>query len=234
MQSSYISKLNCVSSSDLTLIDNATEVFVLKENLLNDSKYDALDKFNNMFDLFVTPIFTLEQCEFNSTFNPASFHKQMLNLEDIKTLLFVNPFFITTLLIVNFLRILMLRYLNNMKAVSNKSVPRKKEIYYVFGRYFIGSFLMITCQISIILYFILWGYLLLNENRLLIDKWTSFSCLDQRIRGELTRMGGQINKIETYNMVIIGSMIISCILEALFSQYRLVKAEVYEQLRETS
>ena len=229
----YYATPRCYQPSELDIIDNSTEYTAIGYNIKNQSMYSPINEANQQFNLYSVPVRYLDQCPFNKDYNPLLFEEQMNNWRKISVLLFINPFFLSTLLVLNIIRIVMLRYINK-RHLTRKSQLRKKEIYQMFGKYFVGSFLIIACQIIIILYFILWGYLLLNENRIFIEQWTKLSCLDQDTVSDLNVMLDKVNKVETYNMIIIGPMIICCILEALFSQYRLIKVDIHEQLRDLS
>ena len=220
----------CHNKTNKTLLDSIQESQIIHDNLKDSSAYTSIEGNDITMDLYVVPTDNLDMCVFNNTFNPVILNSQLTNWKGVKYILFMNPFFITTLLIINLIRVLMIKYLNK-EAHEAPSIRRKKEIYNLFGKTFAGSSIIVVTEICIILYYIFWGYLLLNPDKLIAEKWMNMSCLSSQIKAEIEYMINQFTKIETYNMITIGPMILGCILEALFAQYKLI-TEPYDQLRE--
>ena len=212
------------------LLDRAAEFNVLKDNTLKADRYEIVKGLNQSIALFGQPAQYLEMCKFNKTFNPTILGNELGNWDRVKTLRFVNPFFLCSLLILNFVRTSVLDYLNT-KTAARTLLRRKKELYNVFG-FFTGSSVMITCEVLIILYYIFWGYLLLNQSRMIGQRWLDMSCITGELRNDVQHMMDEISRVEAYNMVTIGPMIICCILEALFAQYKLINLEVMDHLRD--
>jgi len=58
------------------------------------------------------------------------------------------------------------------------------------------------------------------------------SCIQNIIREDIETMMKEISKVEAYNMITIGPMIICCILEALFAQYKMIDVNIMNLLRD--
>lgn len=220
----------CHSTSDKTLLDSVREIEILNDNFKNNqSEYSSIESNDISMNLYVNPTTNLELCVFNNTFNPVILNAQLANWRGVKYILFMNSFFITTLFIINIIRVLMINYINQ-DTNGDSSLKRKREIYRIIGKTFAGSSVTVVTEVCIILYYIFWGYLLLNPDKLIAEKWVNMSCLPNQIKEEIVYMIAQLTKIETFNMVTMGPMILGCIMEALLSQYKLI-TEAYEQLR---
>jgi len=212
------------------LLDRLPESQLLKDNPNNLDRHEELKGFTTSIGLYGKPAQFLEMCKFNKTFNPVILDNELGNWDRVKTLRFVNPFFLCSLLVLSFVRTSVLDYLNT-RTSSRVLLRRKKELYNIFG-IFTGSSVMITSQVLIILYYIFWGYLLLNQSRLIGQRWLDMTCITEEMRQDTEKMISEISKIEAYNMVTIGPMIICCILEALFAQYKMIDIDIMNQLRE--
>jgi hypothetical protein len=219
----------CQKAVNKTLLDKMNEIPLVLDNS-NQNLYSSIQNDNVTMGLYALKMNYLDMCMFNNTFNPVILNSQLSNWRGVKTLLFINPFFLSTLFMVNMLRVIMTRYINKNTAAEGPSSKRKKEIYHIFGRSFAGSSIIVITQVSTILYYIFWGYLLLNPDRLIAEKWLEMSCIPADVKTEIQYMISQFSRIETFNMVTIGPMILGCIAEALFSQYKLITTS-YTQLR---
>jgi len=211
-------------------LDRMPEYQVVKDNSQNPEKYNLLQNMNTSLAIYGKPAEYLDMCKFNKTFNPVILSNELANWDRVKTLRFINPFFICSLLILSFVRTSVLDYLNT-RTSARILLRRKKELYNIFG-FFTGSSVMITCQVLIILYYIFWGYLLLNQSRLIGQRWLDMSCIQNIIREDIETMMKEISKVEAYNMITIGPMIICCILEALFAQYKMIDVNIMNLLRD--
>jgi len=211
-------------------LDRMSEYQVLQDNAADPEKYSLFQNLNTSLAIYAQPAGYLDMCKFNKTFNPVILSNELANWDRVKTLRFINPFFICSLLILSFVRTSVLDYLNT-RASARILIRRKKELYNIFG-FFTGSSVMITCQVLIILYYIFWGYLLLNQSRLIGQRWLDMACVHDEIRSDIETMMGEISKVEAYNMITIGPMIICCILEALFAQYKMIDVGIMNQLRD--
>jgi len=218
----------CQNVVNKTLLDTTPEISLVEDND-NKNIYGPIQDNNITMGLYALKMNYMDMCPFNNTFNPVVLNSQLTNWQGVKTLLFVNPFFLSTLLVVNLLRVYMVKYINKNSA-EGPSSKRKKEVYHIFGRSFTGSSVIVITEVATILYYIFWGYLLLNPDRLIAEKWLEMSCIPESIKAEIQYMIRQFSRIETFNMVTIGPMILGCITEALFSQYKLITAP-YHQLR---
>lgn len=216
--------------SEKMLLDRISEYEIVKDNTLQSGKYEILKYMNKNMALYGKAANYLDMCKFNKTFNPIILSNELGNWDRVKTLRFINPFFVCSLIILNYVRTSVLDYLNT-KTAARTYLRRKKELYNIFG-FFTGSSVMITCQVLIILYYIFWGYLLLNQSRLIGQRWLDMSCIKGDLRSDIEMMMGEISKVEAYNMVTIGPMIVCCILEALFAQYKMLTQDVMDHLRE--
>ena len=224
-----VNTTSCHNGIEKYYLDNLAEYKVVMDNVNKDQdKYFALEKTNENMTLSALPMNYLDMCVFNNTFNPVILNSQLMNWTGVKYLLFTNPFFISTLLIINLIRVFMIRYINEV-ARDRVEQKRKREIYNMFGRSFSGASVVVITQVVTILYYIFWGYLLLNPDRLIAEKWLDMTCITPQVRKEIQYMIAQFTKIETYNMMTIGPMILGCIMEALFSQYKMI-TQPYNQL----
>lgn len=211
------------------LLDSADEYKVIRDNVNASDFYESFQNSDVQMSLYIAPLSYLDLCVFNNTFNPVILNSQLSNWRAVRYLLFMNPFFISTLLVANILRALMIRYINSA-APERASQKRKKEIYNMFGRLFAGSSVVIITEVITILYYIFWGYLLLNPDRLIAEKWLLMDCISNDIKIEIQAMITEFTKVETFNMMTIGPMILGCIMEALFSQYRLIGTQGYSHV----
>src|SRR5205085_1227707 len=137
-------------------VDKSQEYRVIIDNRQgNTSEFELFQKFNSSIGLYKLPVASLEMCSFSNIFNPVLLDSQLTNWRGIKYLLFINPFFVSTLLVINLIRVLLIIYMNRNSG-ERIAQRRKKEIYETFGRSFTSASVIAITEVLTILYYIFW------------------------------------------------------------------------------